>query len=132
MLLKFFQKRQNYRNIPVYVNKKGINAILADTSLKRMIGLMYREKLEQNTCMLFAFPDQAKHGIWMLNMRFPIDVIWLDDKKRIVHIEKNLVPCKSAFYCKTYSPKRNSSYVIELPSGFISKNRISNSTKIRF
>jgi len=92
---------------------------------------MFRDSIKENTCMLFVFPDEARQGIWMHNMRFAIDVIWLDSKSRIVSIEKNLRPCKSVFSCKTYLPKSDTKYIIEMKAGTIIRNRIKTGLKVQ-
>ncbi len=67
--------------------------------------------------MLFTPDREARHGIWMLNMKFPIDILWLDGSGKVVDIAQNAKPCKSIFSCPTYRPKSDARYVLELPSG---------------
>lgn len=93
-----------------------LSALLADTLLKRMIGLMYRDGLEKDQCMLFRFGSPGIHGIWMRNMRFPIDIVWADSKKRIVHVVENAQPC-TGINCRTYYPTAPSMYVVEVAAG---------------
>ena len=98
--------------------------------MKRAIGLMFRDGIAENTCMLFIFPSEARQGIWMHNMRFAIDVIWLDSECRIVSLGKNLKPCKSVFGCKTYLPDGDAKYVIEMKAGTVNKNKIKKGLKV--
>ncbi len=81
--------------------------------------------------MLFIFDGESRQGIWMQNMLFAIDVLWLDSKSRIVSMERNLQPCQSMFGCKTYTPEKGSKYVIELKAGTIAKNRIKLGSKVQ-
>ena len=53
----------------------------------------------------------------MLNMKFPIDILWLDDSGKVVDIKENAKPCSSMFSCPTYRPKINSFYILELGAG---------------
>lgn len=78
---------------------------------------MYRKSIKDSEGMLFKFPFNHQWKIWMLNMKFPIDVIWLDERFKIVHIEKGMPPCRSIFTCKSFSPDRRSRYVLELKAG---------------
>ena len=52
----------------------------------------------------------------MKNCRFPIDILWLDEEQRIVHVAEAVPPCK-AEPCPVYNPLRRASYVIELNAG---------------
>jgi uncharacterized membrane protein (UPF0127 family) len=38
--------------------------------------------------MLFLFGELGKHTIWMKNCKFPIDILWLDENRRVVHLEE--------------------------------------------
>jgi uncharacterized membrane protein (UPF0127 family) len=99
-----------------YKNKK-IKVYMADSAKKQMIGLMYRDKLYDNEAMLFLPMRYARHSIWMLNMRFSIDIFWLSKSGEVVDMYENAKPCKSVFGCKSYLPKYSSFYVLEMNSG---------------
>jgi hypothetical protein len=66
--------------------------------------------------MLFIFEQPDFHGIWMKNCRFPIDIVWLDEERKVVHLAESVPPCK-AEPCPVYSPLRRASYVVELNAG---------------
>jgi uncharacterized protein len=82
----------------------------------RAMGLMFRPALAADQGMLFIFEASDFHGIWMKNCKFPIDILWLDDQKAIVHLEESVPPCK-ADPCPSYQPLRRASYVLELNAG---------------
>jgi uncharacterized membrane protein (UPF0127 family) len=82
----------------------------------RAMGLMFRSSLPTDQGMLFIFEQSDFHGIWMKNCKFPIDILWLDDQKAIVHLEESVPPCK-ADPCPVYQPLRKASYVVELNAG---------------
>jgi uncharacterized membrane protein (UPF0127 family) len=82
----------------------------------RARGLMFRDRLPLDHGMLFVFEEPGFHGIWMKNCRFPIDILWLDEKHRIVHVEEAVPPCR-ADPCPVYEPPnpgRQASYVVEI------------------
>lgn len=85
---------------------------------------MYRVSIEENEGMLFKFPYDHQWKIWMLNMRFPIDTIWLDGRCKVVQIQRNMPPCKSVFSCRTYFPKKAARYVIEVRAGMTTTLKI--------
>ena len=82
----------------------------------RALGLMFRPSLPADRGMLFVFRSSDFHGIWMKNCRFRIDILWLDEYRRIVHVAEAVPPCK-ADPCPTYEPLRRASYVVELNAG---------------
>jgi uncharacterized membrane protein (UPF0127 family) len=82
----------------------------------RAMGLMFRSSLPTDQGMLFIFEQSDFHGIWMKNCKFPIDILWLDDQKAIVHLEESVPVCK-ADPCPVYQPLRKASYVVELNAG---------------
>ncbi len=123
MPTRFIARHLKRRSVPLTIRGKKLNAMVSKTYWERVIGLMHRGGMGTNECMLFVLPYSHRHGIWMRNMKFPIDVIWLDDRKRIVHIERSLPPCMS-FNCKVYSPDKDSRYIVELQSGYTKRNRI--------
>ncbi|MDE1833254.1 MAG: DUF192 domain-containing protein [Candidatus Micrarchaeota archaeon] len=130
MILEFLYRRQIYKTTKVRIGKAVLNAIVADTLVKKIIGLMFRDGLPKNTCMLFLFDHASNQGIWMRNMKFAIDIIWLDGGKGITGMVKNARPATGVFDFKTYYPSRPSKYVIELPAGFLSRNRITGQSKV--
>ena len=82
----------------------------------RAMGLMFRPSLPLDQGMLFVFEESEFHGIWMKNCKFPIDILWLDDRKTIVHLEQGVPPC-AADPCRVYQPLRKASFVVELNAG---------------
>ncbi len=80
------------------------------------MGLMFRPSLPLDRGMIFVFEVPDFHGIWMKNCKFPIDILWLDEDEKIVHVAESVPPCK-ADPCPVYNPMRKASYVIELNAG---------------
>jgi uncharacterized membrane protein (UPF0127 family) len=97
-------------------NGRLVTLELAATPQQRSIGLMLRPSLDENHGMLFLFPQPDRYGIWMKNMLIPIDILWLDDHKRIIHVESNVPPCRIE-PCLIYQPPTAALYVIELAAG---------------
>ena len=82
----------------------------------RAMGLMFRPSLPKDRGMLFIFERPDFHGIWMKNCRFPIDIVWLDEERKVAHVAESVPPCK-AEPCPVYSPLRRAAYVVELNAG---------------
>jgi len=97
----------------------------------RAMGLMFRPSLPLDRGMIFLFETADFHAIWMKNCKFPIDIVWLDEEKRIVHVAESVPPCK-ADPCPVYSPMRRASYVIELNAGQARREKAVLGAPIRF
>ena len=75
--------------------------------LSRAKGLMFASKPKPT---LLVFQKESKVGIHMLFVFFPLDIIWLDSKYKIVDIRKNVKPFSGVYY-----PNTPAKYVLELP-----------------
>jgi uncharacterized protein len=96
----------------------NIFAEIAATLDKRTTGLMFRNNLEPDRGMLFVFPEMGHWTFWMKNTLIPLDIIWLDDFHRILHVESRVPICtKIDDSCPRYSARRESQYVLEIKAG---------------
>lgn len=65
---------------------------LADTAEEQAKGLMFRDSLDPSGGMLFVFPQPQPVAFWMKNTFIPLDMIFIDERKRIVGITKMAEP----------------------------------------
>lgn len=107
----------------ITINDVYVDAEVADSTLERVRGLMYRENIGETEGMFFIFDSEDNHSIWMKNMKFPIDIIWVDENMSIVHIKHNVPPCKEED-CPTYPPSKPAKYVLEVKANFTEQNNI--------
>lgn len=106
-----------------FPNRTSITAELAVTDEERGRGLMFREEIHSDQGMLFVFEEEGIHPFWMKNMKFSIDILWLDKENRIVHVERQVHPCKN-LPCPFYSSKIPAMYVLELKAGSVDDNQL--------
>ncbi len=85
----------------------------AVTNEEHTKGLSGRDNLASQTGMLFVFSQPKEVCIWMKDMRFNLDIVWLNESKTITKIGKNVSPDT---YPSTFCSD-NTKYVIELNSG---------------
>ncbi len=95
----------------------AVSLEIADTEPVRSRGLMFRQQLAPNEGMVFVFPSPGYYPFWMKNTLIPLDMLWLDDRGRVVSIAQSVPPCK-ADPCPSYPPEGEAEYVIEVVSGF--------------
>lgn len=104
------------------IGSTKVKYVFADSKEERIKGLSGRQSLGANEAMLFIFSDSNYHGIWMKDMNFPLDILWLNNNKEIVHIEEGVSPDS---YPETFLPDTPAKYVIEVNAGFVDSNDIS-------
>jgi hypothetical protein len=115
--LLFCQSERRDKFIKIYLpNGKSVTAELAATDEERQRGLMFREKLLPDQGMLFVFEEEGLYSFWMKNTLISLDMLWINKDRRIVHIARNVPPCKED-PCPSYSPERPGLYVLELAAG---------------
>ncbi len=112
----------------IKVNDIPLEVQIADTKPTRVRGLMFQDELPFDQGMLFVFPESGLHSLWMLNMQFPLDMIWFDSDGAVIHIEKNVPPCvipiEIAAGCPSFVPSGEATYILEVTSGFIEQYNI--------
>ncbi len=82
-----------------------------------MKGLMFREELPQDAGMFFIFDKPDIYGFWMKNTLIPLDMVWLDGDMEAVHVEEQVMPCKTENPCPIYRNHVPAKYVLELNAG---------------
>lgn len=116
----------------IFPSGRQVKAEVADTPEARAKGLMFRDSLPADEGMLFIFQQAAPHSFWMKDCKFPIDIIWMDDRKKIIYLSEKTPPCRSD-PCPLYGPKSGKAlYVIEVVSGFAQKEKLKPGMKIQF
>ncbi len=105
----------------VIVGDTTVKILLADTPQERTQGLSGRENLAKDEGMLFVFPEEGIYGFWMKDMRFSIDILWLNSAGEVVYIVENASP---ESYPASFTPEKAAQYVLELPAGFVSSHNV--------
>jgi len=100
----------------ICINEKCFSVEIADENSERISGLGNRDSLNFNSGMFFIFKEETNPNFWMKEMKFPIDIIWIDENMKISGINKNLQPCIKDF-CPTYHPEEKIKYVLEINAG---------------
>lgn len=120
-------------NVPIHVE-------IADTDEERIRGLSGRDVLLPNNGLLFIFDEPGIQGIWMKDMRFAIDIIWIApfsstsssggrDTYRVVDIKRNAMP---ESFPEIFYPVEEALYVLEVNAGFTDLYNISVGDAVHF
>ena len=90
-------------------------------------GLSGRKDIGKNQGMLFdSGYENTYPAFWMKDMKFAIDIIWIDDG-RVVHIDEHVqppTPGTADFEIPKYRPPVPVDHVLEVPAGFSNQNSI--------
>lgn len=100
----------------------------AESSEARERGLSGRSELAEQSGMLFMFDSPQQRCIWMKDMQFSIDIVWLDAGKKVTKIMEQVSPNT---YPESFCAD-DAQYVIELPAGDIGKFGIATGERLTF
>lgn len=125
----------NFPRGTIKIDDKVLEVQIAETDAQKTRGLMFQNELPDDQGMIFVFSQEQIVPIWMLNMQFPLDIIWFDANGNVVHIEKNVAPCKSALETATCTVQnadgKKAKYVLEITAGFTDKFHVTENSKMQ-
>ncbi len=105
-------------------NGKQILAQVADSPEKQIVGLFFAKELPPDSAMLFIYDDEDFHRLWTKNSHFPLDILWMDRDRKIIHVEESAPPCITD-PCPAYGPKEpDALYVMQAAAGFAKSNNL--------
>ncbi|WP_299442290.1 DUF192 domain-containing protein [uncultured Aquimarina sp.] len=86
---------------------------IADNDYERETGLMYRKSMEEKRGMLFIQKMFKPQNFYMKNTLIPLDIIYIDDKYKIVSFQKNAKPLDETSLPSVKPAK----YILEINAG---------------
>jgi uncharacterized protein len=97
---------------------------IARTPEARANGLARRTTTNHDG-LLLVWDEPARHPIWMADMRFALDLIWLDARGHVLALLANVPPCDRQ-PCSLHEPPGTdrSTAVLEMPAGRAASYRI--------
>jgi len=104
---------------PLKIRNHELRAEVANTEDTRRQGLMFRDRLGENTGMIFLYPETEVTAMWMKNTRIPLSVAFIDGGGHILNIE-DMVP----FSEDAHGSRGPAAYALEVNRGWFSKRGI--------
>lgn len=95
--------------------KIDLDIEIADNEYEIQTGLMYRTSMNPNQGMLFIFDDSKERFFYMKNTKIPLDLIFINEDKKIVSFQKNAKP----FDESSLPSNLPSKYVLEINAGLV-------------
>lgn len=111
------------------LGNKTFNVFVAKSDSEKQIGLSSKNKISENQGMLFLFDKPDYYSFWMKDMKFPIDIIYIQNNK-VTTVISDVNPPKNSTSLLIYKPKKKSDMVIEINAGLANKYNIREGTPI--
>ncbi|MGO9173068.1 MAG: DUF192 domain-containing protein [Rhodomicrobium sp.] len=86
---------------------------VAGNETQRQHGLMFRRQLPENRGMIFLFDHAQEITMWMKNTYIPLDMVFIGDDWRVVHIARDAEPLSTDVISSVYPASR----VLEIAGG---------------
>ena len=114
-----------------FPNGSQIEAEVADTAEKRFFGLAFRDGLPAGWGMLYIFEASDLHRVDTRGYKMPVDLIWADETRRVVHTVEDAKPCVQA-PCPLYGPPEKARYVLQTSAGFVRNEKVVSGMELNF
>lgn len=121
----------NKRSAQVVVNGQSFAVVVAKSEKDRQIGLSKTDGLAENQGMLFVFDTPDYYPFWMKEMKFPIDIIYIQGDKVTTVIENAKPPASTNGNLEIYEPTDKSDKVLELKAGSAKKHSVKKGTSVK-
>ena len=118
----------------VSANTLNVRATVASDSKERQRGLSGKDSLPLDEGMLFVFEESGVYPFWMKDMKFSIDIIWIDEEKRIVQIVDSALPQsgRDDSELTIYRPGASAKYVLEINAGLSRLHNLQVGSSVNF
>lgn len=123
VFLIYLKKREYFLpKVLVQIGDQKVMVEIADSPFARARGLSRHAPLQENQGMVFIFSKPDRHQFWMKDMKFPVDIVWLNEG-RVVDIAP-VVPVSVTKDLPVYMPRLPASSALELRAGFVDRHRV--------
>lgn len=96
-------------------------------------GMQHREELPEDRGLLFYHGRQGFYSYWMYQVKVPLDIIWIDSRKRIVEVAHQAQPCPGPREaCPVYGGGAEAQYVLEVYAGLAKANGLQPGAQLEF
>jgi uncharacterized protein len=120
-------KQIDFAEGTIRIDDDVIKVEIAESRADKQRWLMFREeRLPLNSAMILVYEKSDLYSIWLLNIEYNLDLIWINENGNIVYMIKDAEPCKNTFDAAscTYKNTKAAKYIIAATSGFIEEHDI--------
>lgn len=101
----------------IAVNGHRVIVEVADDEREQERGLSFRASLDRDRGMLFVYPKAARQRFWMHGMRFPLDLVFINDS-RVVYMADNVQAPNGGIPAIVW-PTEKADAVLEVNAGLV-------------
>jgi uncharacterized protein len=98
---------------------------IAETPEEQARGLMFREEMNDDHGMLFAFPETRRTSFWMRNTPMPLDLVFIAEDGHVVSVEQG-----EPFSLEPIGPDEPVRFVLEIKAGIAQDTGIEPGTRL--
>lgn len=118
-------------NFPDAKTDLTLTLLIADSQSERAKGLMFMDEIAESEGMWFIFDDDGYLSFWMKNVKFSIDILFIDSNFVIKKIWSSIKPCMED-PCETYQSGFKARYALEVKSGFCLRHGIEENQRVQY
>ncbi len=128
-----FSEEMKFSKADILVGKTKLNVEIAKTETEQQRGLMFRNKLDEESGMLFVYSREQRLSFWMKNTFIPLSIGFFDKNQELVDIQ-DMTPVTSEMQSDVPSYRSAGSvmYALEVNRGWFTKHKIKLKTKFKF
>lgn len=112
----------------ILMPKGALTVEVVNTKASRELGLSFREKMGRDEGMLFVFDHPGRYGFWMKDMKFSLDIVWINQNGVVVWVERNVT---QESYPSVFMNQADASYVLEMSAGLSEEFGVYLGTKVK-
>ena len=114
-----------YEKATFRLGKTEFTAYLADDEQRRQQGLMFIEKMKENTGMLFIFDEERQQSFWMKNTLIPLNIGFFDAKGVLIDVqEMKVAESLVSKEIPSYASSGPALFALEMNSKWFEKHKI--------
>lgn len=114
----YWRQQSMYDGTVTLDDRITVSVEVAANTRSRERGLSGREALASNEGMLFLFEDADTYSFWMKDMKFPIDIIWIQGDEVVDITIDAQPPAMPGEQPQSFFPRVAVDRVLEVPAGF--------------
>lgn len=125
---------EEYNTVPVRLPDGSViraEQLVQPEELAR--GMMFRDELPEDRGLLFYHGSPGRYPYWMYQVKVPLDIVWLDARKRVVEVVAAAPPCPGPQdRCPSYGGTHEAQYVLELRAGAAGRRGLQPGAQVEF
>lgn len=128
------EQKPNLINTTAKIGEDSYELYIVNSSEDMQKGLARFDRIEKNQGMLFIFDEPGRYTFFMKDMKFDIDIIFLDEMGKVINIFQNVKKesYRGPFDYEAYKPYEPAKFVVELVAGEVNQNKLKVGDRINF